>query len=166
MIKCLSVADEIYLGWIRLDDSDVLGSLWSQQMNLLLVCTYDLVVITLENVVDEMQEFDHVSQQLGGDALARGVDGHFAPGAREHESSSKHAYRDGLAKPARNRRNLRHGDLIFLQLKNFDIHLLGVEIRISCARLSQLFTSSIFWCALANDPGGSSFQNGLAHAAM
>ena len=102
MIRCLSAVNQIYLGWIRLDDSDVLGSLWSQQMDLLLVCAYDLVVIALENVVDEVQEFDDISQQLGGDALARGVDGHLAPGAREHESSSKHAYGDGFSKPARN----------------------------------------------------------------
>lgn len=68
-------------------------------------------------------------------------------------------------------------------------HLLGVEINISCERLSQPLVSKIFWCALAKDPGntnnalkpsqdtfqideftklpgGSSFQKGLAQAAM
>jgi hypothetical protein len=47
-----------------------------------------------------------------------------------------------------------------------DADLRGVDIKISCDRLSQSFISRIFWCALANAPGGSSFQKGLAHAAM
>lgn len=42
--------------------------------------------------------------------------------------------------------------------------LRGVEIRISCDRLSQPFRSRMPWCALAKDPWGSVLKNTRAHA--
>ena len=48
----------------------------------------------------------------------------------------------------------------------FETHLRGVEIKISWLKESQALISRIFWWARANEPGGSSFQNGRAHAAM
>lgn len=44
--------------------------------------------------------------------------------------------------------------------------LRGVEIKISCARLSQPFQSSMAWCALAKVPCGSVLKNTRAHARM
>jgi hypothetical protein len=41
-----------------------------------------------------------------------------------------------------------------------------VDIKISWDSESHAFISRIFWWALANEPGGSSFQKGRAQAAM
>lgn len=68
-------------------------------MNLLLIGSNDLVRFNLEHVVDDAKEHGHVAQQFGGDALARGVDGHLAPRASKHERCRKHADTDGLPKP-------------------------------------------------------------------
>lgn len=68
-------------------------------MHLLLVGADDLEVVALEDIIHEVQELGHVSQQLRGDALARRVDGDLAPRAREHERGGKHADGDGLAEP-------------------------------------------------------------------
>ena len=82
-----------------MDDANVAIALVALQVDLLLICTNHLVRIALEHVVDDTQEHCDVAQQLGGDALACGVDGHFTPRAREHECCSKHADADGLAEP-------------------------------------------------------------------
>ena len=68
----------IYLGRVGLDDPDVPVPLISLEMDLLLVCTDDLEMIALEHVVYDAQEHGDVPQELGGDTLACGVDGHLA----------------------------------------------------------------------------------------
>ncbi len=68
-------------------------------MHLLLVRPYDPVVLALEHVVDDAKEHAHVVEQLGGYALACGVDGNLASSAGKHERCCKHAHADCLPKP-------------------------------------------------------------------
>ena len=63
------------LGWIRLDDSNVLWTFWALEMHFLLICADDLEPIAFEYLIDKIQELDDIPQKLCGDALAGRIDG-------------------------------------------------------------------------------------------
>jgi hypothetical protein len=47
-------------------------------MDFFLVGADDAQLVAFEHIIDEVQELGDVAQKLGGDALARRVDGDFA----------------------------------------------------------------------------------------
>ena len=90
-----------HLGRVAIDDADVLRALGAEYDELLHVGADDVHGGLLTGLVYEIEELAHVSEELLGDALARGVDAEFHLCRAVDHRGSEHGDGYGLAEAAR-----------------------------------------------------------------